>query len=35
LAVAWNADDLARITRVVGEQVAAGVPVFVAHTNSG
>jgi SecY interacting protein Syd len=34
LRVAWNAEDLARIVHSVGEQVAAGKPIFVGHTNS-
>ena len=34
LCVAWDAAELARIARLVREQVTVGVPVYVAHTNS-
>ncbi|MDB5306952.1 MAG: Syd [Gemmataceae bacterium] len=34
LSAAWNAEDVARIARSVREQVAAGVPEYVAHTSS-
>jgi SecY interacting protein Syd len=34
LMVAWNEDDLGRITNSLREHVAAGVPVLVAYTDS-
>ncbi|MGE3808823.1 MAG: SecY-interacting protein Syd [Gemmataceae bacterium] len=34
LSLAWNEADLVRITETLRSQIAAGEPVFVAHTNS-